>query len=469
MDIQKLLQGSITDIKTQLLKEPSSDIIRSQEEWAKQYDGEHKILDRPNKNVGSPAETYDDGTEKSDTRKTIITNKLPITKQKQIVRLATAFCVGGGVNIKLSNDNKEELQDAFQLFLKAIKRVKMDNFNYKLVKTLCKESKAAELWHIKTVEGIDGLKKELKVYLLSYENGDEFYPHFNNYGDMDAFIRKYVIKNDNGENVEKVVIYTAEKIVTIIGKEKTEAENPFGKIPVIYYDQLKPEWIDAQPLIERMETVLSKFSDTNDYFASPAVKSKGQVVSPPNKEDVGKWFEIEGEETPNGIEYGDVEYLVWKHSPEAVKFEVKTLMQFINNTTSTPDISFANMKEMNGNISGVALKMLFLDSTLKAIDKRQTVIDEGFQRRMNLLKTMLSIMLSNQADNIMALQIKLDYGSILPQNVKEIIDNISNSRPAENLISKKTAIQAHPFVENVLNEINNINDEEQEVGASFNL
>ncbi len=471
MNIEQILELDVSKIKNELLKEPKSTIIREPLEWQKQYEGEHKILQRPNKNVGSPAKVYDDGTKKEDTRKTVITNKLKITKQKQIVRSAVAFCIGGGCELSLANSDDNNLQEAYSILQESLKSVKIDNFNYKLVKTLCKESKVAELWYIEAKENGNGIDKKLKNYLLSYENGDEFYPHFNNYGDMDAFTRKYSVKN-NGKDIEKVVVYTADKTVTLTATaggnyKREEVENPFGKIPVIYYDQLKPEWLDVEELIERMEMVLSKFADTNDYFASPAVKSKGRVMSPPSKDEVGKWFQIEGEETADGkIEYGDIEYLVWKHSPEAVKFEIKTLTQYINNMTSTPDISFTNMKEMNGNISGVALKLLFLDSILKAIDKRQTIIDEGFTRRINLLKEMLAYANSAYSNQIKQLDITLSYRSSLPDNITEIIENIAKSRPTDNLISRKTAVQKHPFVENYLAELENLKGEDLEQNAA---
>ena len=52
--------------------------------------------------------------------------------------------------------------------------------------------------------------------------------------------------------------------------------------------------------------------------------------------------------------------------------------------TQTPDISFESLKGI-GAISGIALKLLFMDAHLKVAD-HQEVLDEYMQRRLNIIK-----------------------------------------------------------------------------------
>ena len=52
--------------------------------------------------------------------------------------------------------------------------------------------------------------------------------------------------------------------------------------------------------------------------------------------------------------------------------------------TQTPDISFDAVKGI-GAVSGIALKLLFMDAHLKVAD-HQEVFDEYLQRRVNLIK-----------------------------------------------------------------------------------
>ena len=71
------------------------------------------------------------------------------------------------------------------------------------------------------------------------------------------------------------------------------------------------------------------------------------------------------------------------NAPEAVKLEIETLLRLIYTITQTPDISFDSVKGL-GAISGLALKLLFMDAHLKVQDKRE-IFDDYLQRRANVL------------------------------------------------------------------------------------
>ena len=62
--------------------------------------------------------------------------------------------------------------------------------------------------------------------------------------------------------------------------------------------------------------------------------------------------------------------------------EIEPLLKMIYTITQTPDISWDAVKGLN--VSGVALKLLFMDAHLKVQDKRE-VFDEYLQRRVNVL------------------------------------------------------------------------------------
>ena len=55
--------------------------------------------------------------------------------------------------------------------------------------------------------------------------------------------------------------------------------------------------------------------------------------------------------------------------------------------TQTPDISFESVKGL-GAISGVALKLLFMDAHLKVQDKKE-IFDDYLQRRVNVIKAFI--------------------------------------------------------------------------------
>ncbi|MBA7546507.1 hypothetical protein ES705_38899 [subsurface metagenome] len=82
--------------------------------------------------------------------------------------------------------------------------------------------------------------------------------------------------------------------------------------------------------IDRVEMLISKSADTNDYFGAPTLKIKGKIADPPEKGEVGKMLRFTGKAGPDGkTDYGDAEYLTWTHAPEAVKLEYETLKDII--------------------------------------------------------------------------------------------------------------------------------------------
>lgn len=82
------------------------------------------------------------------------------------------------------------------------------------------ESKAALVFYPYISKGLDGkLITELKVKTLSVPRNEntlsEFYPHFDDNDDMDAFIHRYQV-NSNGMIRNSCTIWTADKIITAI-------------------------------------------------------------------------------------------------------------------------------------------------------------------------------------------------------------------------------------------------------------
>ena len=80
-------------------------------------------------------------------------------------------------------------------------------------------------------------------------------------------------------------------------------------------------------------------------------------------------------------------YVSWQNAPESVKLEIETLLKMIYTISQTPDISFESVKGI-GAISGVALKLLFMDAHLKVQEKRE-IFDDYLQRRVNVIKAFI--------------------------------------------------------------------------------
>ncbi len=421
-----------------ILEELNKDVIETRETstWIDQYKGKHKILDRVDKIIGSGSD-----------QTTVVLNKLVMTFQQKIVKSAVSFLFGEPVELMLLGEEKESFKDAFQ----AIKNVwfdnKLDYFNRKITKRTMIESKAAELWYVIKEEGSES---QIRVMLLSEGNGDVFYPHFDSFGKMDAFIRNYKGLSETGEVIDCVNIYT--KGTIYLGKKITDwvvtsEANPFGKIPVVYYDQLEPEWIGVQSEIDRAELLISQFSDTNDYFGSPSVVTKGEIENAPEKGEVGKVFQIKGDlnvQTGETTYNGGINYLTWDRGPESIKIEWDILKDIIYSMTDTPDLSFSNVKGVS-NLSGIALKFMFWASILKAKDNEE-LFGESMVRRINVLRAIISVVQTNLKAKMELIKINIEFSQSLPENQAELIETLSLARGGEKIISEKTALQQNPLV-----------------------
>ena len=441
-----------------LCKDP---VERDVEKYRKEYEGEHDILLRPVKTIG-----------KGTSLKRIEQAKLVIRYQRKIVNMAVSFLFGDPA--KLILDNKEDkYQEIFTLINDVWNKNKLDYFNKKLARRLFVETKVAELWYV-IID--DQNVKHIKVALLCDENGDSIFPHFNENGDMDAFTRRYKLEDIDGKKYDHVDIYTAENF--IYGTKKGEAwksekkENLYGKIPVIYYEQAETEWASVQTEIDRIEMLISKSADTNDYFGSPTLKLKGKLVNAPEKGEVGKILQFTGETNAEGkIDYGDAEYLTWTHAPEAVKLEYETLKDIIYSLTSTPDLSFNNVQGLT-KTSGEALKFLFMDSILKAKDKEE-IFGEALTRRVNLLKAILSVTDVKSKQALEEMDILIKFGDVLPKSITETVQALSIARGGDSIMSRDSAVRGNPLVEDSEEDIKRLEEEKKgevgNLGESFNV
>lgn len=318
---------------------------------------------------------------------TVKVSRLPVPFQQIIVGRATQFLTGGKTKL-----NCEPTNDAETAMFTAVKKTWQDNkLQYKngtIAKTMMSQLEVCELWY--SDEDDDGVVS-LCMNVLEPKNGFTFTPVFDALNDLLAF----GIGWTGADKIEHFDLYTdTEKRSHVKAKNGNWAldanmgdgtgiiEHGYGKIPVIYYTQLKPEWHPVQRLIERYEILISNFSDINDYNGSPILFLKGEGTSLPAKGQAGKVIQ-------NADGNGDAKYITWDQAPEAIKLEITNLESLIYSMTQTAPIDFENMKGL-GQLSGVAFDRILIDSHLKAREQQGGPYGEGIQRRINFLITALA-------------------------------------------------------------------------------
>lgn len=454
MTIQEIFAlESISEIIDQLKKRITE--LPNIDECNKQWDiTKHDIHDksiRPDKTVNV---TDKDGIVTGTRIEKVA--RVAVALQKLIIGRAAAFAFGNAPKITTDTLDENE-KNVFNACLKILKDNKSLAHNKRMAKDAMRFKEAAECWYPRPEDnklyGFDA-KFKIKVSVFSAENGDTLYPLFDEYKDMVAFSRMYLVKEDANE-VEYFETYTKDLIIKWKRDgggwaEMKRSENIIGKIPIVYVTQNYVEYADVQNLIDEFEKLLSRFSDTVAYHGSPKIFTTGQIFGFAKKGEEGAIIQGDKDAT--------AQYLAWPFAPEAVKLEIDTLLRLIFMISQTPDISFDAVKGL-GQIAEKTLKLLFLDAHLKVEDKKEIYLDM-LQRRMNILKAFVGQLNKQWVSSAGNLAIEVNIDPYMPGDLAADIQNLTNATGGKAIISQKTAVAKSGLVTDAEAEYKQIQEED---------
>src|SRR6478672_3150295 len=403
----------------------------------------HKVnskVQRPDKTiyVPDPSGEMDDKGEVKTQMKTEPVNRIPLPMQKLIVSRATAFATGGKITLK-GKPADDAQKTMFQKIQDVWRQNKVDFMNPEIVRSIYSETECAEIWYTKPLE--DGTK-QLRCRTYKPSDGFQLIPVFDEFRDLIAFGLGYESKSGSN-TIKHLDVYTKTELRrhinintgwTLAVQKEGGPANPlkreYGKIPVIYYSAPQSIWQDVQPIIERLEELMSNFADTVDYNGSPMIAATGQILGWSAKGERGKVVEL--------TQGADLKYLSWDQAPDAIKLEIETLVDFIYTMTQTPNISFKEMKDI-GDISGVAYDRIMIDAHLKAKDIQNGIYGEGVQRRLNFMVS-ASAAIYPETKAGYKLEITPEFGIFKIDDEAERIENASTALNAK-LVDHVTAIR----------------------------
>ena len=389
---------------------------------------------------------------------TVTVNRIPIPFQNQIVRTAASFLFGAPVNIATDEDVSE--------FKKEWTRRRMDHHLLEACESAKAYKQSAILYRLVKPEGQD---MQLKVLVLKPTKGT-LIPLWSEFEELDAFIYETKIERE-GETVTRIYIYTDTNVQILEeGNDGiTEVSNlahGFDRIPVVYIEEEQSEYHEVRHLIDRFENRFSRFADTNDYFSSPFFKALGTIENVPEKDDTGSVFMMDVIETDTGqIISSDLDVVSWDSAPEATKMEFEITKGLIYDLSNTPDLSFDNVKGL-GNISGVALKLMFL-STIAKTRFSERIYAVAVKRAVSVLNSGLEA-LSGPTLNLEENPVTITFNSIPPEHIQETLESLGNAVLNKPIMSQETALLHNPMVTNVEEEISRLKAEEASVGETFN-
>ncbi|HEX8576970.1 MAG TPA: phage portal protein [Flavobacterium sp.] len=452
-ELENLLSGPLDKaIKVLTSQKKDSELIAK-------YIKEYKNLDRTIRQSQVGIIQKDKQVGKGEKSKTVKVIRSIVPYQEKIVTTATAFEVGAPVTLI-----PDKVNDLSVEIMRLWEENRMDDKIQKAKVIQKSQTECAFQFYMKKTIDVENKEVlDIKAKILSNEEGT-MAPYFDALGDMIAFTWSFSYKNSEDKTIKSTWIWTDKicyKCSDQSGSFVIDEAIPHGfdKIPIVYISQDFPEWHSVESLIDRYETGLSKLGASNDYSGYPLLKLYGKVESMPDRNDDGKTLKFPMKELDNETGktiHGDADFLTNNNAPESVKLEMDTIDNLIYSLTSTPNLSFDNLKGNIGNLSGVAIKLLFIDSIIKAR------MNEGDNRTMlqRIIKIFISgvttttntKLASSKKDTI----VRIQFNSILPDDLKEAVDIASLAKNA-GLMSTRTGVKYLDMTENTEEEIALIN------------
>lgn len=354
----------------------------------------HDVLNpvkRQNKMVQRPmvgAEARPDGTIPTEVS-IVQVNRIAIPFQKFIVETLATFLTGGQVEwcCTPENDTEQALLDEIRDIWK---KNKLSFMNGTIAETMMSQTECAELWFTDYEKDENGKDVAvMKFNLLRPSDGFELQPIYDEINNLIAFGIKYT-----KDKIQHYDLYTSDELRKHIKEnnqwilDQTIDANgnstpaiiklPYGKIPIIYFNQLQSEWYDVQTMIERLEKMQSNHGDTNDYTGSPILFVKGSIQGFAAKGEPGKVLQASDKDS-------SAEYLLPTTAPESMLKEFDNLKAFIHLFSGAPDLSLNSLKGLGQIPTGAAFERLLILTYMKV--RRRQIGDWGLaiQRRNNFL------------------------------------------------------------------------------------
>lgn len=223
-------------------------------------------------------------------------------------------------------------------------------------------------------------------------------------------------------------------------------QHGFDSVPIVEYrnnDDCYGDFEGVMSLIDAYDTLVSDDLNDFEYFVDAYLALYGYTAEP---EDIAKMKQQRVLLMDNDSR---AEWLVKKGDSQGVETTKERLERDIHKFSKTPNI---NDKYFGGNTSGVAMKYKLLGTeNIASIKERK--FKKGLQRRLELISDILSV-LSRPSFDWMGVDITFTRN--IPINEDDVASMIKN---LNGIVSKKTLVSQLPFVEDVDQEMEQLNQE----------
>lgn len=403
----------------QVVNEPSQQMNKQDIHNKKEYlDGSHAILNSPSYNYNG---------------KIYNPRKIVVSYAKTLLNFQKSFLL-----------SKPVVYTGKERVVKAINEInrkgKMDRINVKILHNLLSYGEAYEYLYIQ-----DG---KIKSRIIDTEEGYPLYDHNN---ELISFIQHYV-----NDGISYYIVY-GKDIVREFSNEGTELHligeySNLSGLPIIYktdnelsHIRGKSELDDWIYILDEIENLLSKFSDSVYHFLDPIAVVSGQELKGSSipSSIVGKAITLDDGST---FSFESINLDV-----EAFNALYDKLLESLFNISSTPNVAI-NKAEI-ANVSETSIRILYSLANVKA-KINENYLRDGFEERLNRYRVLLSYLGKNFTDNeFETLDIQFSYD--VPSNDTEVINNLKILYEMRS-ISLETLLDRNPYINDTQMELERI-------------
>lgn len=379
--------------------------------------------------------------------------------EKLLTNRMSEFTFAIPVKRVYSNTEDKKAQDIAKAIESVYKHARIDAENLRRAKEYYAACEILTVWYVvpkkhKLYGFESGYKLKCKTY--SPMNGARLYPLFDEYGDMIAMSIEYDVRIAD-ETTTYFETYTADRFVKwkMDGMKDfvklEEKPNPIGKIPCAYMYRPEPIYGGLSYIRNEIEYTLSRNSDTIAYNSAPILKISGGMQGDEKKGESKRVYRVESG--------GDVSYVSWAQSIEALKYHVNTLVQQFWAQSQMPDISFENMKSL-GNIGFDARQTLLTDAHLKVGDEQGAWI-EFFERETNIIKAFLQQMNINNFKDVEDVEVEHIITPFIQNDERDTIERLVTANGGKPILSQLEAIKLAGYSSDPESTLKTIEEAEQ--------
>ena len=367
-------------------------------------------------------------------------SRIYIGLEKLLTKRTTEFAFAIPVRRVYHNTDDSDKRQQIAKAVEAIyKYARIDSENIKRGNAYFASCEIFTIWYAvekpNTLYGFNS-KYKLKCKTYSPMNGVKLYPLFDEMDDMLAMSFEYK-KKIKDEEVTFFETYTADKHYAWKQQEGTWKEISIPqniallKIPGAYTYRPVPIYHGLKRFREEIEYTLSRNSDVIAYNSAPVLKVAGKLVGDEDKGESRRIFRLQ--------DGGDVSYVSWSQSIEALKYHVETLLKLFFMQGQMPDLSFENMKSL-GNIGFDARQMILSDAHLKIGDESGAWV-EFFERECSVIKEFLKFMNTDWKDEVDNVEVEHIITPFIQNDEAALINRLQKGNGGKAIFSQLESIR----------------------------